>query len=54
LHDYRMNQAQQLLIRGELKVGEVMQRVGFRDRGHFAAAFRKKFGVNPRSISKSG
>jgi len=53
LHDYRMDQAQQLLIRGELKVGEVMQRVGFRDRGNFAAAFRKKFGVNPRAMSKS-
>jgi AraC-like DNA-binding protein len=53
LHDYRMEQAQQLLLRGELKVGEVMQKVGFRDRGYFAAAFRKKFGVNPRLISRS-
>ncbi|MBW4622896.1 MAG: AraC family transcriptional regulator [Cyanosarcina radialis HA8281-LM2] len=53
LHDYRMHQAQQLLMTGEMKVGEVMQQVGFRDRGYFAAAFRKKFGANPRAISRS-
>lgn len=48
LLNYRMEQAQQLLMAGELKVGEVMQRVGFRSRKYFAEAFRKKFGVNPK------
>ncbi|MGG6269910.1 helix-turn-helix transcriptional regulator [Leptolyngbya sp. AN10] len=48
LLDYRMEQAQQLLMAGELKVGEVMQRVGFRSRKYFAEAFRKRFGVNPK------
>ncbi|MBW4619672.1 MAG: AraC family transcriptional regulator [Cyanosarcina radialis HA8281-LM2] len=52
LHDYRMEQAQQLLMTGEMKVGEVMQRVGFRDRRYFAAAFRKKFGANPKDYLK--
>jgi AraC-like DNA-binding protein len=48
LHDYRMEQAQQLLTAGELKVSEVMERVGFRNRKYFAEAFRKKFGMTPR------
>ena len=52
LRDYRMEQAQQLLMTGELKVGEVMQRVGFRDRRYFAEAFRKKFGANPKDYLK--
>jgi AraC-like DNA-binding protein len=52
LHDYRMKQASQLLMSGEMKVNEVMQMVGFCDRKYFAAAFRKKFGVNPRDYLK--
>ncbi|MGG6266577.1 helix-turn-helix transcriptional regulator [Leptolyngbya sp. AN03gr2] len=53
LHDYRMNQAEQLLMTGEMKVGEVMQRVGFRDRRYFAETFRKKFGTNPKDYLKA-
>jgi AraC-like DNA-binding protein len=52
LHDYRMDQAQRLLMSRELKVGEVMQQVGFRNRKYFAEAFRKKYGVNPRDYLK--
>jgi AraC-like DNA-binding protein len=52
LHDYRMEQAQQLLRTGELRVGEVMQQVGFRNRKYFAEAFRKKYGVSPRDYLK--
>jgi len=48
LHDYRMEQASQLLMSGEMRVIEVMQQVGLGDRKYFAAAFRKKFGVSPR------
>lgn len=53
LHDYRMNQAEQLLLTGEMKVSEVMQHVGFRDRRYFAETFRKKFGTNPRDYLKA-
>jgi AraC-like DNA-binding protein len=48
LHDYRLEQARQLLMAGDLKVYEVMQQVGFRNRKYFAEAFRYKFGMNPR------
>ncbi|MBW4612084.1 MAG: AraC family transcriptional regulator [Desmonostoc vinosum HA7617-LM4] len=48
LHDYRLEQAYQLLETGEMKVSEVAQKIGFASRSYFAAAFRKKFGVNPK------
>lgn len=48
LHEYRLEQARQLLKDGHLNVSEVARRVGFVSRSHFAAAFRKKFGLTPR------
>jgi AraC family transcriptional regulator, transcriptional activator of the genes for pyochelin and ferripyochelin receptors len=57
LHDYRMEQAQQLLSSGEMKVEEVAQMVGYSDLSAFGRAFRKKFGVSPRNYklaSRSG
>ncbi|PMB47690.1 AraC family transcriptional regulator [Fischerella thermalis CCMEE 5201] len=48
LHDYRLEQARQLLALGEMKVEEVALRVGFDSRSYFALAFRKKFGLNPK------
>ncbi|MEH2084957.1 MAG: AraC family transcriptional regulator [Nostoc sp.] len=48
LHDYRLEQARQLLETGEMKVSEVAQKIGFASRNYFAAAFRKKFGINPK------
>ena len=50
LHNYRLVQARQLLEKGDVKVGDVMRLVGWSDRKHFAASFRKKFGVNPRQL----
>ena len=47
LHDYRLEQARQLLATEDLKIEEVAQQVGFAARSYFAAAFRKKFGCNP-------
>lgn len=48
LHVYRMEQARQLLQRNEITIEGVANAVGFRDRSYFAAAFRRKFGMNPR------
>ncbi len=48
LHNYRLEQARQLLELGHLSVSEVMAAVGLNDRQHFAASFRRKFGISPR------
>ncbi|MDZ8262368.1 AraC family transcriptional regulator [Nostoc sp. ChiQUE01b] len=47
LHDYRLEKACQLLMEGKMNVAQVSYAVGFANRGYFAAAFRKKFGINP-------
>lgn len=48
LHQHRMEQARQLLEAGELNVTQIARTVGFANRGYFAAAFRKQFGINPK------
>ncbi|MGD1938720.1 MAG: helix-turn-helix transcriptional regulator [Cyanophyceae cyanobacterium] len=47
LHGYRMERAAQLLQGNQMTVSGVAQAVGFSHRGCFAAAFKRKFGVNP-------
>ncbi len=47
LYNYRLETARHLLETRKAKVTDVVRMVGFRDRSYFAAAFRKKFGVNP-------
>jgi AraC-like DNA-binding protein len=49
LHDYRLEQAQQLLATSEMKVTEVADAIGFESRSYFASTFRKKFGVSPKA-----
>jgi AraC family transcriptional regulator, transcriptional activator of the genes for pyochelin and ferripyochelin receptors len=49
LRDYRLEQARTLLLDSEESVELIMKQVGYRDRSHFATAFRKKFGVNPKT-----
>ncbi len=48
LDNHRLQQAQQLLQLGQMSVTEVMMAVGLRDRHHFAASFKKKYGISPR------
>jgi AraC-like DNA-binding protein len=52
LHDYRLEQARQLLDTGDFKVAEVAQRVGFANRSYFATAFRQQFGLNPKDYQQ--
>lgn len=52
LHSYRMERSRLLLESGAMNVTEVATRVGYSNMSHFAAAFRKKFGINP-SVFKS-
>lgn len=53
LHDYRMERSRQLLESGDLSIAEAAKAVGLINRSHFAIAFRKKFGVNPRDYRQS-
>ncbi|NJR39787.1 MAG: helix-turn-helix transcriptional regulator [Leptolyngbyaceae cyanobacterium CSU_1_4] len=48
LHNYRLEQAQQLLTYGEMKVEEVAHTVGYGDVSAFGRAFRRKFSMSPR------
>ncbi|NJP20298.1 MAG: helix-turn-helix transcriptional regulator [Hydrococcus sp. CRU_1_1] len=52
LHDYRLEQARQLLESGDMNVTEVGQAVGFASRSYFASAFKKKFGHNPKDYQQ--
>ena len=47
LTSVRMQEARRLLLEEKLPVGEVADRVGYKHPHHFAAAFKKKFGVTP-------
>ncbi|MGB6298750.1 MAG: AraC family transcriptional regulator [Rivularia sp. (in: cyanobacteria)] len=49
LHDYRMEQARLLLIDTQLGVTQVAHSVGYASLPSFSAAFRKKFGICPRT-----
>ncbi|MBE9101796.1 helix-turn-helix transcriptional regulator [Vacuolonema iberomarrocanum] len=46
----RLERARQLLLAGDVTVTQAALAVGYISQGHFAAAFRKQFGVNPRSL----
>ncbi|MBF2050496.1 MAG: helix-turn-helix transcriptional regulator [Elainella sp. C42_A2020_010] len=52
LLDYRLEQARELLERGAMQVAEVMTAVGLKNRSYFAAAFRRKFGQNPKQYQQ--
>jgi AraC-like DNA-binding protein len=49
LHQQRMEKARQLLLEGQMNVKEVARAVGYTNQSHFATAFRKQFGTNPKS-----
>ncbi|MBW4644150.1 MAG: AraC family transcriptional regulator [Goleter apudmare HA4340-LM2] len=48
LHQYRMELSRQLLLEGQTSIKDVARAVGYANQGCFAAAFRKRFGVNPK------
>jgi AraC-like DNA-binding protein len=48
LHDQRMERARQLLEERRFNVTEIACTVGYANPSHFSAAFKRKFGVNPR------
>ncbi|MCG9887175.1 MAG: AraC family transcriptional regulator [Cyanobacteria bacterium] len=54
LYDYRMEQARRWLLEQPWSVTEVARRVGYTNLCAFSTAFRKKFGVSPRSLQRQG
>jgi AraC family transcriptional regulator, transcriptional activator of the genes for pyochelin and ferripyochelin receptors len=50
LQRYRMEQARLLMLEQQMNVKEVSRAVGYKNQSHFAAAFRKQFGVNPKAL----
>jgi AraC-like DNA-binding protein len=52
LHNYRLEQARQMLESGTWKVGEAAKIVGYKDITAFGRAFRQKFGILPRDYLK--
>ncbi|WP_049783740.1 helix-turn-helix transcriptional regulator [Acaryochloris marina] len=50
LRSCRMNLAQHLLLTGNLSIEGVAGRVGYTSRSRFATAFRKQFGINPKTF----
>lgn len=53
LHEYRLEQARELVIVGEMKISEIAAKVGFASRSYFATIFRKKFGLSPKAYQLS-
>jgi AraC-like DNA-binding protein len=47
LQQQRLEQAEMLLRQGNLKVSEVATAVGYGNMGHFAVAFKRRFGITP-------
>ena len=50
LRRHRLERAHQLLRERQLSVASATAAVGYTNRGHFAAAFRKQFGINPGDL----
>ncbi|MEM7769694.1 MAG: AraC family transcriptional regulator [Cyanobacteria bacterium P01_A01_bin.37] len=50
LHHYRMEQAQALLLKNQLSINAIARAVGYTNPCSFSTAFRKKFGVSPKTM----
>jgi signal transduction histidine kinase/DNA-binding response OmpR family regulator len=53
LKNYRLKKASELLGQEQLSVNEVFVMIGFKDRTHFAKAFKAKYGVSPSKYAQS-
>ena len=54
LTSIRLNQAENMLLSGEYKVGEVASLCGFSDIFYFSKTFRKEKGISPSNVFQSG
>ena len=53
LHHHRLEQARLLLLKNQLSIAETAYKVGYTNPCAFSKAFRKKFGVNPKSYQRT-
>ncbi len=53
LRSQRMEHAMQLLLTGNYKTAEAALAAGYSNPSHFAAAFRKQFGMNPGAVLRT-
>ncbi len=53
VNEYRLDQAREILARGELTVSEVAYQLGFYDPTHFIRHFKARFGVTPGAWAKN-
>jgi AraC-like DNA-binding protein len=52
LTSIRLNQAENLLLSGEYRVGEVADLCGFSDAFYFSKVYRKEKGISPSKVSQ--
>ena len=52
LKRYRLEQARRLLEERQISVKAAAAAVGYVNKGHFAAAFRKQFGIYPHEVNR--
>ncbi|MBW4627429.1 MAG: helix-turn-helix domain-containing protein [Brasilonema octagenarum HA4186-MV1] len=49
LYQQRMEKARLLVLEGKMSVKEIARATGYQNQSYFSVAFRKRFGVNPKS-----
>ena len=47
----RMEEAIKLIDQGNLSIAEIGRELGYRNLGHFAEAFRKRYGILPKKYA---
>ncbi len=53
LRSHRLELARQLLAEQDITVAEVAYRVGFNRASYFSTAFKRKFGIGPKTYQKA-
>ena len=54
LYDYRMQQAQALLLNRDITIAGIAATIGYKSPTSFNAAFRRKFGLSPKAYQLAG
>lgn len=52
LSQLRMEEARQLLLRGEMNINQIADYIGYKNANHFSTAFKKHFGYNPSELKQ--